>query len=73
MTIPENNDIEEAMSGNAIYANRITITCFKNNTRLAFLERAHPKDQSRFRTAVILSNDDAFALYKALKTKFETQ
>ena len=60
--------IEEgiAFSGPALHSNRFFVNAWPNAVRIAFLENSDPANTPQFRSAVMLSLDDAVALQKLL-------
>ena len=60
-------DINSAFDGPAISANRSLIVLGPSGVRIAFVEQFSPEMGSAYRTAVLLSIQDAVALKNALQ------
>lgn len=63
----EHLDLEAAFSGPAVLTNRFFAVVFDDNlVRLAFMEKANPSRDPRFRAAVVMSASDARELAELL-------
>ena len=61
------DELDAAFSGAAIYVNKTFVTVTQAGLRLAFAEARGPNEASVFRSAVLLSYPDAFALLDLLQ------
>jgi hypothetical protein len=63
---PSAEEMAEAFSGSAVFANKIYLTLIGPNARLAFAELTQPDQKPVFRSAVIMTINDLFALQDAI-------
>lgn len=64
-------ELLESFSGPAVLANRIFLTITGSGARLSFMEQHGDKVPPQFRTAVILSFEDALALRDLLERQLK--
>ncbi len=66
MLKPTKSEMDAMMSGSAIYANRFVALTTPSGVRVAFMETAPDSDEFLFRSAVLLSYQDAIELRNLL-------
>lgn len=66
MLKPKKSEMDAMMSGSAIYANRFVALTTPSGVRVAFMETVPESDEFHFRSAVLLSYQDAIELRNLL-------
>ena len=70
-TVASEEEMEMALSGPAIYSNKVLINAGAGGVKLTFAETQAEGKKSYFRSAVMLSYQDAINLWKVLREQLK--
>lgn len=66
--VPDSSEIRASFDGQAMHSDRFMVTTHSSGVRIGFLEKDPTAALPRFRTAVLLSYQDAIELSALLRT-----